>query len=291
VTTDDLLRAHEAAGRYLDVAGVRTFVREEGSGEPVVCVHGVPVSSFLWRRLLPALAARGLRGLAPDLPGLGLSARPVDFDYTWTGLGRHLARTLQALGLERFHLVVHDIGGPVGFEVAAAVPERIVSLTVLDTIVEAHTFTKPWPMRPFEIPLLDRLWLEGGRGPIFRLLMRHIGHAKGSPTTDAEIDAHRALLTRGDRGRAFLRIMHSFETTMEKTRRYTGVLASDRYPVQVVWARDDPALTVDHHGRLAARAAGLSAPDILPAQHFLDEDCAEQIADRIAAIAARARRG
>jgi haloalkane dehalogenase len=291
VATADLIRAHEATGRYLDVSGVRTFVREEGSGEPVVCVHGVPVSSFLWRRVLPELAARGLRGIAPDLPGLGLTERPTDFDYSWTGLGRHLARTIDTLGLDRFHLVVHDIGGPVGFEVAAAVPERIASLTVLDTMVEAHTFTKPWAMRPFELPVLDRLWLEGGRGPVFRLLLRRMGFIKGSRTTDAEIDTHRALLTRGDGGRAFLRIMHSFETTPDKTRLYTGVLGSDRYPVQVVWGRDDPALTLGHHGRIAAVAAGLAEPDVLPGKHFLPEDCAEQIAERVADIAERARKG
>ncbi len=288
--TDALLAAHEAAGRYLDVAGVATFVREEGdSGPPVVCVHGVPVSSFLWRRVLPELAARGLHGIAPDLPGLGLSGRPTDFDYSWTGLGNHLLATLDVLELDRFHLVVHDIGGPVGFEVAAQAPDRVASLTVLNTIVQAHTFVKPAAMRPFEIPVLDRLWLTGGRGPVFRALMRRMGLTKGSATTDAEIDLHRALLTRGDGGAAFLRIMHSFETTRAKTDLYTGVLASDRYPVQVIWGRDDPALTLGRYGRIAATAAGLAEPHTVPGKHFFPEDSAAQIADHVAGIVAGGR--
>ncbi|NNH74328.1 alpha/beta fold hydrolase [Nocardia uniformis] len=283
----ELLREHEAAGRYLDVGGVRTFVRDEGTGRPVVLVHGVPVSSYLWRRVLNELAAQGLRGIAPDLPGLGLSARPTDFDYTWTGLGRHLAATVDALGLERFHLVVHDIGGPIGFEVAARMPERIASLTVLDTIVDAHTFHKPWSMAPFAIPGLDRLWLAGGRGPIFRILMRWIGLAPGTATTAAEIDLHRMLLTRVDGGRAFLQIMHSFETTPEKTARYRQVLAAKEYPVQVVWARDDPVLTLERHGRIAADAAGLPGPDVVPGKHFFPEDSAQQTVERIAEIVTR----
>lgn len=58
------------------------MVIDEGDGPPVVCLHGVPASSFLYRKVVPELAARGLRGLAFDLPGLGLAERPQDFDYS-----------------------------------------------------------------------------------------------------------------------------------------------------------------------------------------------------------------
>jgi pimeloyl-ACP methyl ester carboxylesterase len=105
-------------------------------GDPVVLLHGVPTSSYLWRRVLPVLARRGLRGVAFDLPGLGLADRPPDYDYSWTGLGRFAAAAVDELGLGPFHLVVHDIGGPVGFELLAAMPPgRVRSLTVLNTVV------------------------------------------------------------------------------------------------------------------------------------------------------------
>ena len=112
------------SGRYFTVGGaVQSFVLDVGRGEPVVCLHGVPASSFLYRKVVRELGARGLRGLAFDLPGLGLAARPVDFDYTWTGLGRFALGCNRRAGvLTGFHLVVHDIGGPVGFEMAAAAP-------------------------------------------------------------------------------------------------------------------------------------------------------------------------
>lgn len=75
-----------------------------------------------------------------DLPGLGLAERRPTYDYSWTGLGRFTLAAVEALELDRFHLVVHDVGGPVGFELAAAMPERVQSLTVLDTIVEVDGF-------------------------------------------------------------------------------------------------------------------------------------------------------
>jgi haloalkane dehalogenase len=111
-----VLTAYERTGYRLVVAGLETFVLDHGQGEAVVCLHGVPASSFLYRKMIDELAARGLRGIAFDLPGLGLADRPPDFDYSWTGLGRFAAAVVDALGLDHCHLVVHDIGAPVGFE-------------------------------------------------------------------------------------------------------------------------------------------------------------------------------
>lgn len=109
--TAQVIAEHERSGSYFTVAGrMESFVLDHGSGEPLVCMHGVPASSFLYRKVIRQLAARGLRGIALDLPGLGLAARPVDFDYTWTGLGRFALAAVDELGLDRFHLVVHDIG-------------------------------------------------------------------------------------------------------------------------------------------------------------------------------------
>jgi haloalkane dehalogenase len=286
---DALLDEHERAGQFIDVGGVRTFVRDEGTGAvPVVCVHGVPVSSFLWRKVLPELAARGLRGVAPDLPGLGLSDRPADFDYSWTGLGRHLSRTLDTLGIARYHLVVHDIGGPVGFEVAAHKPDRVASLTLLNTMVDANRFRRPGPMKPFAWPVVDRWWLQlGQRGPLFRLLMRHYGLLPDSSTTDAEIAAHQQLQVRGDGGRAFLKIMKGFETTRAKTDLYAGVVSTSHYPVQVLWGEDDPGLTLRKYGAIAARMAGIAQPTPLPGRHFFQEDSAPAIADHIHRLAER----
>jgi haloalkane dehalogenase len=282
------LRDHERAGRRFTAGGVESFVREagpaEGGGDAVVCLHGVPVSSFVYRKVLDELGARGLRALAFDLPGLGLAARPGDFDYTWTGLGRWSLAALDALGLERVHLVLHDIGGPVGLEVAAAAPARIASLTLLDTIVEVDRFRRPAAMEPFAHRVLGELWLRAVPRRGFRMLMRRIGILDQGAVSDAELDAHLELLRREDGGRAFLRIMRGFERTREKRDRYVGALHGP-YPVQVVWGRDDPALRLDEHGRRAQRAAGAEEIHVLPARHFLQEDQAPAVAERIAALA------
>src|SRR5258707_15000994 len=167
----DVIASHRLSGMTFEAGGVGSFVLERGDGAAVVCLHGVPSSSFLYRKVLDELATRGLRGVAFDLPGLGLAARPDDFDYTWTGHGRWSLAAVDALDLDRFHLVVHDIGGPVGFEVAAAAPERIRSLTVLNTLVEVDGFKRPWSMEPFARRGIGEVYLATLTKPTFRRLM------------------------------------------------------------------------------------------------------------------------
>ena len=263
-------------------------MREAGEGEAVVCVHGVPSSSFLYRKVLDELAARGMRGVAFDLPGLGLAARPDGFDYTWTGHGRWTHAAVDALDLDRFHLVVHDIGGPVGFELAAAAPERIRSLTVLNTLVEVDGFKRPWSMEPFARRGIGEVYLATLTKPAFRRLMALQGIANMAAVPKEEIDAYVDLLKRDDRGRHFLRIMRGFERTAEKAALYRGALRDVPYPVQIVWGAEDPALKLAVHGEQARRAAGLEEIHTVPAKHFLQEDQAPAVADRVAALAALA---
>lgn len=285
MNSTEVVEAHRAAGRTFTAAGVEGFVREAGEGETVLCLHGVPASCFLYRKVLDELAARGLRGVAFDLPGLGLAARPEDFDYSWSGLGRYCVAAVEELGLERFHLVVHDVGGPVGFELAAALPERVASLTILNTLIEADTFKRPWSMEPFAKPRVGELYLKSLVKPAFRALMALQGVNDRRAVPGEEIDAYVDLLKRGDGGRAFLKIMRGFERTIAKADLYRGVVSSDEYPVQVVWGENDPALKIGVHGVAAQRIAGVETIHRTPGKHFLQEDCAPQIAERVLAIA------
>ena len=274
-----LLAAHRAAGRTFTAAGVSSFVLDQGDpdGEPVVCIHGVPASAYLYRKVLPALAARSLRGIAIDLPGLGLAERPEDFDYSWTGLGRWMRAAVDALHLDRYHLVVHDIGGPIGFELATADPTRVLSLTMLNTVVAAETFHRPWVMEPFAHARIGEAWLQALRIPgVFVALMRYIGVSRHVPA--AEIACYVPLLFGNDGGKAFLKIMRGFELTADKQRRYVAAVRNPAYPVQIVWGQRDTALSWRHHGVQAQLAASLDDAILLPGKHFLQEDFAEDIA-------------
>jgi haloalkane dehalogenase len=272
---------HSAAGRRFEAGGVRSFVREQGSGPTVVLVHGVPASSFTYRKVIGPLADQGLHAIAFDFPGLGLADRPERFDYSWSGLAAWLGKALEALEVGRCHLVVHDIGGPIGCEWAIRHPDRVLSLTALNTMLNPATFQRPWTMRPFAIRGLGELWLHATPRPLFAALFRAQGLADRRAMSTAEIYAYEALLTRLDRGRAFLRIMRGFELTEEKQRFLWQGLAERPWPARIVWGERDPALGVDLL-RVAQRVLAVDDPVLLPAKHFLQEDQAPALAYAIA---------
>jgi haloalkane dehalogenase len=284
---DTIVAAHRNRGREFEAAGVRSFVREEGEGEPVVCIHGIPASSFLYRKLLPVLAARRLRGVAVDLPGLGLAERPSDFEYNWTGLGGWAAAALDVLELERFHLVIHDFGGPVGFELCARMPERIRSLTILNTAVDVELFHRPWALELLARPPLSSAGLRLLPRFAFRALMWRMGIEDRSRTSDAEIDAWLELLRREDGGRACIRMATGLERTRAKSELYTAALGELSVPIQILWGIEDPILKVEREGKAVSRAAGVPLT-LLPGKHFLQEDCYEAIGERIARSASNA---
>ena len=277
--------AHQRAGRAFEAAGVGSFVREEGSGDPVVLVHGLPSSSFLYRKMLPELAARGLRGVAFDLPGLGLAERPGDFDYTFAGLGRFAAAAVDARELERFHLVVHDAGGPVGFEMASGMPGRIRSLTILNTVVTMDKV--PFVMEVYARGAAGKDWPAMPRPAVVRKVFRAVGVADQTSITDDEIDAYRELVLREDGGAAYLRIMANLRRGHGD---YTAVVdsRSTPYPVQIVWGTKDPALPFRRHGWRARDAAHVPAISALPAKHYLQEEQAPAICELVARHAERA---
>ncbi len=282
-TPEQVIDEHRAAGRFFAAGGIQSFVREQGEGEPIVLLHGVPASCFLYRKVIPPLAHAGFRAIAFDFPGLGLADRPGEFDYSSSGLARWTAEALDALEVERAHLVVHDIGGPIGCEWAVRASDRVRSLTVLNTPLALATFRPPWTMRPFRTRL-GRPYLAAMRRRTFAGLFYLQGVANRWAIAREEVWAYHDLLKLGDGGRAFLRIMRGFELTQRKQDLIWGGLRERRYPAQIVWGERDPALGRDMLA-VAQDLLGIDEPTLLPAKHFLQEDQALPLASKIADLA------
>jgi pimeloyl-ACP methyl ester carboxylesterase len=119
-----------ATERKEQIAGLEVAWREAPSRTtaPVLYLHGVPTDGDDW---LPFLERTG--GYAPDLPGFGRSGKPPDFDYSIGGYARFLGEYVEALGLDRLSLVVHDWGA-VGLALAQERPERIDRLVVINAV-------------------------------------------------------------------------------------------------------------------------------------------------------------
>jgi haloalkane dehalogenase len=104
-----------------------------GSGTPFIFLHGNPASSYIWRNVVPGVGEG--RMLAPDLIGMGQSAKP-DIAYTFDDHARYLDEWVDALGLERVVMVGHDWGGALAFDWAARHPDRVAGIAFLESIVK-----------------------------------------------------------------------------------------------------------------------------------------------------------
>lgn len=244
-----VIRNYSSQGRYLDIGGLKTFINQQGDGEVVLCLHGVPTSSFLYRKVIRKLSELGMTGISFDFPGLGLTERPENFDYSFSGLSEFACKVVEALRLEKFHLVVHDIGGPIGFALAAQMKEKIKSITILNTWIAVKKFTKPLPMRPFEIPVLDNIELKLINHSTWYFAFETLGVLSMDGIETEEVHAYVDLLKREDGGRAFLKIMKSFDKSESFQKRcYAGVMNAT-YPLQAIWGMQDPGLTFERYGK------------------------------------------
>ncbi len=280
-----IIAAHESNGKYIEVNGLRTFVLDRGEGDAVLCVHGVPTSSFLYRKVIDSLAAKGLRGICVDLPGLGLSARPENFDYTFPSFAVFLKATMDEMKINKFHLVVHDIGGPIGFALAARNLEKILSLTILNTWVDVVNFKKPLPMRPFETKILGEAQLKMVGHTTWPIMFSKMGVNNADQIPKEEVNTYVDLLKREDDGKAFLKIMRNFSDSPAFRDLCKSAIREVPYPVQAIWGADDPALTLEDYGKEIKEAADLKEFTPLPSKHFLQEEVYEELAEKISQLA------
>lgn len=284
-SVSEVIREHEASGTYFQVDGIKTFALKYGRGEAVLCIHGVPTSSFLYRKVLRSLEKKGYKGVAIDLPGLGLTERPENFDYSFSNFADFVYKAAKTLKLKKFHLVVHDIGGPIGFALAARHSNRIMSLTILNTWVDVVNFKKPVVMRPFEKRVLGEAELKMITHLTWPVMFKQMGVVNASRISPAEINAYVDLLKREDNGKAFLKIMRNFASSPEYRDLCYRAVRNTPYPVQAVWGANDPALQLETHGREIQEAAGLREIHQLRSRHFLQEEAWLAIADKIVELA------
>ena len=142
-------------------SGHRLHYLDEGSGPPLLMVHGNPTWSFYWRPLVAGLSDR-FRCVVPDHLGCGLSDKPQDWDYTMSAHAENLVALIDALDLRDITLVLHDWGGAIGMSAALQRSDRIARVVIFNTAA----FYGPLPLsiKLARWPVIGELALQGLNG-------------------------------------------------------------------------------------------------------------------------------
>ena len=146
--------------RYVDVFGSRMHYVEQGTGEPIVFIHGNPTWSYLWRNVMPYLVPYG-RCIAVDLIGYGRSDKP-QIEYKWTEQARYVEEFFRKMGLNNVVLVLHDWGVSLGLNYAMRHESRVKAIAFMEGIF--RTFPQWNDFSTPEFRVLFQKFREGGRG-------------------------------------------------------------------------------------------------------------------------------
>ena len=276
--------------RFKRVNGWRMHYIDEGTGDPVVLLHGNPAWGFLYRAFVEPLVAAGRRVIVPDMVGFGLSEKPVrEQAHTLDGHIANLTGLLRQLDVQNATMVCHDWGGPTGLGFALSNRERVRALVIMSTWAwplppaEFHTRIFPWRMMhaPLVGPyLLGRHNALAGRGMYLSVVDRKKFRNTAQSVYESVLpDPGSRLLTwtwpRWIPLDHTARAMQRFEWLERELRK-------SNFPALLVWGREDEVFDyktfATRFKELLPRAEG---PELVTGRHFLQEDSGAEIAAKI----------
>ena len=263
---------------YADHGGLRMHYVDEGSGAPVLLLHGEPTWAFLYRKMIPRLAGIA-RVVAPDYFGFGRSDKPTRIeDYSYDFHYAAIERLADELDLRELTVVVQDWGGPIGFRLAVEQPARVARLVVLNTGIGAGRAPSPEWLRFRDF--MRRVGAEIVPGQLVRA-------SALSELVDDVVEAYNAPFPTPESKAGVLafpelvptELDHPSAATMLEVR---GALENWEKPALVLFSDSDPIFSPAAAERMASRIPGAGPAEIVAdAGHFLQEEKGEEIAERI----------
>ncbi len=232
----------ERTERHITVSGLRTRLLESGprdATEAVVFVHGNPGSSADWRDLIGRVGPFA-RAVAFDMPGFGQADKPRDFEHTVPGHARFLDQALTELGIDRVHLVLHDLGGGWGLEWATTHVDRVASVVLINTGAllgyRWHILARIW-----QKPVLGEMFMATTSRFAFRTLTKRGQKRKQLPPEF--VDEMYDNFDR-DTQRAVLKHYRAEANPDPGARKQAEALRPHDLPALVLWGDRDPYNTL-----------------------------------------------
>ena len=269
--------------RTVMVDGLSIFYREAGRPDAptLLLLHGFPSSSRMYEPLLTRLSAY-YHLVAPDYPGFGHSDAPgaKAFSYTFDHIAQVMAHFTEALGLDRYALYMQDYGGPVGFRLAIAHPERVQALIIQNAVAHDEGLGPLWQKR--REFWADRAANEAGlRANFFSFAatkQRHIGSNPNPETLDPDRWTDEfAFLSRPGEADIQIDLFYDYRTNVTSYPTWGAWLRLHQPPTLIIWGKYDPSFLVAEAAAYQRDLPGAEV-HILDAGHFALYEKPDEIA-------------
>ncbi len=273
--------------RTVRVDGLNIFYREAGPRDAptILLLHGLPSSSRMFEPLLARLSDR-FHLVAPDYPGFGHSdwPDPGKFAYTFDNLARIIDHFTAAVGIPRYGLYMQDYGGPVGFRLAMAHPERVRGLIIQNAVAHDVGLGPAWATR--RAYWADRAAHEAAlRANLLSLEAARTRHVGGDPNPerydpDLWTDEY-AFLTKPGQAQIQADLFYDYRSNVASYPKWQAWLRETRPRLLVLWGKYDRSFTIEEPEAYRRDVPG-AAVHVLDGGHF----ALDTAADRIAALVA-----
>lgn len=165
------------APNFFDGQGFKMHYVDEGEGEPILCLHGQPTWSYLYRNFIPSLSNTH-RVIVPDYMGFGKSETPQDKEYTFKTHVENLIALVKHLDLQNITIVCQDWGGPIAGAFSLRHPARVKRFCLMNTMLGYGGFIRDIP-RTTSVRLTDSTWfqwvLKVNKNGTYRDIMQNLG--------------------------------------------------------------------------------------------------------------------
>ncbi|MAG13333.1 MAG: hypothetical protein CMN78_01925 [Spirochaetales bacterium] len=275
-----LLGESVAGGQELHIAYVDAGPED---GPVVLLIHGVPTSSWAYRKVSASLAALGYRVIAPDNLGFGNSAKPSGREYYSMRLqAERLLALMDYLGIPSWLQVLHDVGGLITWEMLGVASHRIEGLVILNTFA----YEEGWhPPRSLENPLVQfSMGLIGFKNrAIIRTTICNMLVLPDKVDNDISLAGYYDPLLDGA-DEAYLAFMTSLDEVRERLPEYQQILRTHGKPAVIIWGGHDETLVGEEAIPLFKRDLRIPDYNIFlrgDAKHLIMEELPALIVDRI----------
>lgn len=272
-------REFQRRQRVAEIGDTFLSYLDDGRGEPVVLLHGIPTWSYLWTPVLDALT-RTARVLAPDLAGFGYSDKRDRFDRSIARQAELVAEWMERVGLPSAVIVGHDIGGGVALRLATLYPSRVRRLCLMNCVSYDS-----WPielMLQFGHPGADR---RLSAAMAVRLLKQALKGGFATRPSARLLDALLAPYSTEVGKLSLIRNAAALNTNL--TTEIAPLLPTIDVPTLVLWGEDDVFQPVAFGERLAWDIPGAEFIPVGDARHFLMVDRPRVVAERLIAFITR----
>jgi len=261
----------------VEVNGLSVAYRTAGVGEPVLLLHGWPTSSFLWRNVMPPIAEHNLV-IAPDLPGFGLSSKPLD-GYGFEFFDELLDGFLGALGVTQVAVAAHDLGGPIALHWGLRRPDQLTRLALLNTLVYPEFSAS---VIGFVRGLLSQARRAEMTSPEGLAEFMRLGVADPASLSDDVIAAVQAPFD-GEEARQALAAA-GVGLRASGFKEIARLLPTLEAPVRIVYGAQDRLLTdiAETVARLRVDLPQAEVTELPEAGHFVQEDASDEVGTLLA---------